>query len=142
MGCRVKSKAEKNYLKRMIQTMGAYVLLVFCTTYLVRHGHLSGWLVYVFALLPCVAIFRLLHVVALYLKEETDEFQRMLVVRSILWGSAAVLVMAAVSDFLRSYTKVGELPPFTMFMVFWVVFGIAQGVQGMMNRAGGDEEST
>ncbi len=139
MGCRVKSKAEKRYLKRLIWAMSIYVVVVFLTTILVRHGHVTGWILYVVAVAPCIPILRLIQVLALYVQEETDEFQRLLVVRSILCGGAAMLVVAAFSDFLRSYTKVGDLPPFTMFMVFWVVFGIAQGVQGMMTRAVGDE---
>jgi ABC-type proline/glycine betaine transport system permease subunit len=139
MGCRIKSKAEKRYLKRLIWAMSAYLVVVLLTTLLVRHGHVTGWVLYVVAVLPCIPILRLIHVLALYVHEETDEFQRMLVVRSILCGGAAMLVVAAFSDFLRSYTKIGELPPFTMFMVFWVVFGLAQGVQGLMTRAVGDE---
>lgn len=139
MGCRIKSKAEKRYLKRLIWAMSAYLVVVLLTTLLVRHGHVTGWVLYVVAVLPCIPILRLIHVLALYVREETDEFQRMLVVRSILCGGAAMLVVAAFSDFLRSYTKIGELPPFTMFMVFWVVFGLAQGVQGLMTRAVGDE---
>ena len=139
MGCRIKSKAEKRYLKRLIWAMSAYLVVVLLTTLLVRHGHVTGWVLYVVAVLPCIPILRLIHVLALYVHEETDEFQRMLVVRSILCGGAAMLVVAAFSDFLRSYTKIGELPPFTMFMVFWVVFGLALGVQGLMTRAVGDE---
>ena len=139
MGCRVKSKAEKKYLKRLIWAMSVYLVVVLLTTLLVRHGYVTGWLLYVVAVVPCIPVLRLIHVLALYVQEETDEFQRLLVVRSILCGGAAMLVVAAFSDFLRSYTKIGELPPFTMFMVFWVVFGLAQGVQGMMTRAVGDE---
>jgi hypothetical protein len=99
----------------------------------------SGWALYFWALVPCIPVLRLIHVLALYIQEESDEFQRLLVVRSVLWGGAAMLAVAAFSDFLRSYTKIGNLPPFTMFMVFWCVFGLAQGVQAMMNPAGSDD---
>lgn len=142
MNCWPKSKAERQYMKRLLQTMSAYLVLVFGVTHLVRHGNLSNPVKCVLALLPCVAIVRLIHVVALYLSEETDEYQRLLVVRSILCGAAALLTVQSFSDFLRSYTSTGNLPPFTLFTVFWLVFGLAQGMQNRTNRAGDDEEPT
>jgi hypothetical protein len=119
--------------------MSAYVLLVFGTTWAVRHAHVKGWLLYVCAVVPSLAIFRLLQVVGLYLKEESDEFVRQQMVNSILWGTAAVLGLSAVSDFLRGYTGKGDLPGFTIFIVFWMVFALAQGIQQLRNRVGGDD---
>ena len=139
MGCRMKSKAEKNYQARLWKAMLAYVVVVMLTTYLVRHGHVSGRWLYVWAILPCLPVLRLIHVLALYIHEETDEFQRLLVVRSVLFGGAAMLMVSAFSDFLRSFANVGALSPFFMFSVFWCVFGLAQGVQSAMNRVGEDD---
>lgn len=139
MGCIPKSSAEKQYVKRIIITMVAYVLLVLATTHVVRRGYVTGWVLYVCAVLPSLAIFRMLHVVALYLKEETDEFIRQQVVNSLLSSTAAILGLTAFADFLRSYTALGTLPPFTVFVTFWVVFGVAQGVQSASNRAVGDD---
>jgi len=139
MGCLPKSKAEKQYVRRITVTMAAYLLLVFAATWAVRHAHVQGWLLYVCAVVPSLAIFRLLHVVGMYLKEETDEFVRQQMVNSILWGTAAVLGLSAFTDFLRSYTGKGDLPPFTVFIVFWMVFALAQGVQSLRNRVGSDD---
>jgi len=140
MRCMPKSKAERRYVKRMLVTMTAYLVLVVGVTWAVRHAHVQGWWLYVCAVVPSIAIFRLLHVVALYLKEETDEFVRQQMVTSILWGTAAVLGVSAFTDFLRSYTGKGDLPPFTIFMVFWMVFALAQGIQSQQNRVGRDDE--
>ncbi len=140
MSCRAKSKAEKNYQRRLIWAMLVYVVVVMATALAVRRGHVSGWALYVVAVIPCLPVLRLIQVLGLYLHEETDEFQRLLAVRSILLGGAAMLVVSAFSDFLRSFANVGALSPFMMFSVFWFTFGIAQGVQARMNRADGDEE--
>lgn len=139
MGCRTKSKAEKNYQKRLWRAMLAYAVVVILTTWLVRRGYVNGWALYVWALLPCLPVLRLIHVLGLYIQEETDEFQRLLVVRSILFGGGAMLVVSAFSDFLRSFANAGALSPFFMFSVFWCVFGLAQGIQSAMNRVGGDD---
>jgi hypothetical protein len=119
--------------------MSVYLLLVVGATWAVRHAHVKGWLMYVCAVVPSLAILRLLQVVGLYLKEETDEFVRQQMVNSILWGTAVVLGLSAVSDFLRGYTGKGELPGFTIFVVFWMVFALSQGIQSLRNRVGGDE---
>jgi hypothetical protein len=140
MYCVPKSKAERLYVKRIGTTMSAYVLLVVGATWAVRHAHVTGWWLHVWAVVPSLAIFRLLQVVGLYLKEETDEYVRQQMVNSILWGTAAVLGLSAFTDFLRSYTGKGDLPPFTMFFVFWMVFALSQGIQSLRNRVGGDEQ--
>jgi len=139
MGFCPKSKAEKRYMKRLLVTMSVYLVLVLGTTWLVRHEHVTGWLLYVCAVVPSLAIFRMLYVQALYLKEETDEFIRQQTVNSLLVATGMVLGMTACSDFLRSYTPYGTLPLFTVFVVFWLVFGASQGVQSLRNRVGGDE---
>jgi hypothetical protein len=137
--CLPKSKAVKRYTQRTIVTMSAYLVLVFVTTYLVRHEHLPGWLLYVCAVVPSLAVLRMLHVVALYLKEEKDEFVRQQTVNSLLWATAAILALTAFTDFLRSYTPFGTLPPFTVFVAFWIVFGLASTVQTRESRVTGDE---
>ena len=91
------------------------------------------------AVLPSVPILCMLLVVARYLKEESDEFVRQQVVNSLLWATAVILGLTAFTDFLRSYTSFGGLPPFTVFVCFWITFGVAQAVQSAANRVTGDE---
>jgi len=139
MGFVPKSKAEKRYTKRLVVTMSVYLVLVFGTTRLVRHEHVQGSFLYVCAVMPSLAILWMLYVQALYLKEETDEYVRQQVVNSLLGATGLVLGLTACSDFLRSYTPHGTLPPFTVFVVFWMSFGLMQAVQSMRNRVAGDE---
>jgi hypothetical protein len=134
-----KSKAEKRYTARVLVTMAVYVVLVLGTSWLVRHEHVTGWLLYVCAIVPSLAIFRMLYVQALYLKEETDEFIRQQTVNSLLVATGMVLGMSAFSDFLRSYTPHGTLPPFTVFVVFWLNFGLVQAVQSIRSKVADDE---
>ena len=128
VACLVKSKAERKYVKRIMQAVAVYLVVVLLTTWLVRHQHVKGWLLYAVAVLPVLPVLRMLQAVALYVAEETDEFLRLLIVRSILLGAAAMMAASAVMDFLQSYAGVRPLP-FSLFMIFWVVFGAAQGIQ-------------
>jgi len=137
--CLPKSKAVQRYTRRIVVTMSAYMVLVFATTFAVRHEHLTGWPLYVCAVLPSIAIFRQLYVVAMYLREETDEYVRQQVVNSLLWSTACILGLTAFTDFLRCYTPYGTLPPFTVFVTFWIIFGIAQAVQVREAQVASDE---
>jgi len=129
------SKAGKRYTSRMLTVMCSYVVVVLMVTRFVRTHHPAGAEVYFLAALPTIPVLCMLGVVGRYLHEEQDEFQRMLVVRSLLWAIAVSLGLAAFTDFLRSYGAIVALPPFTEFVAFWVAFGIVQGIQSTLNRA-------
>jgi lipopolysaccharide export LptBFGC system permease protein LptF len=73
-----------------------------------------------------------------YLQEEKDEYIRLITMRSLLTGTAALLAMLVVNDFLRSISGAAAIPPFTSWVVFFLVFGLAQAVQTMGNRVSDD----
>jgi hypothetical protein len=125
-------------LRLLLVTFG-YLLATFGTTTFVRHTNPHGFEVYLLAMLPTIPVLCMLAVVGLYLGEEQDEFQRVLVVRAMLIAIAGVLGMNAYVDFLRSYKAIGALPPFTDFVTFWLLSGLVQAVQQVMNRGGGDD---
>lgn len=137
--CGVSTKASKRYMWRLLIVMVGYLLATFGTTTFVRHNHPHGFEVYLLALLPTIPVLCMLGVVGLYLREEKDEFQRMLTVRAMLIAIAGVLAMDVFVDFLRSYKAVGALPPFTEFITFWLLSGLVQMVQQLMIRSGADE---
>lgn len=123
------SKATKRYTRGVASTMTGYVLAVFGTSTYVRHHHPQGLEVYILAALPALCILGMLMVMATYLRDEKDEFQRMLIVRSLLWATFATLALSAYNDLLISYESPHTFPPFTQFVVFWLVFGLVQAVQ-------------
>lgn len=129
------SPAVKRYTAGVALTMTGYVLAVLGTSTFVHHHHPNGFEVYLLAAIPSFCIFAMLGVVAIYLRDEKDEYQRMLVVRSILVAAFVILAMSAFTDFLRSYGDLPGLPPFAEFVSFWIIFAIAQGVQSIGNRS-------
>jgi len=137
MGCA--TKASKIYQRRMLTTMLLYVGIVLAATNIVRRGHPVGWHLYFWAVVPAVPVLIVLLYLGLYLREETDEYMRMLTVRSLLVATGALLATLTVNDFLRSYTPIGPLPSFTGFVLFFFSFGAAQCVQQLMNRGGGND---
>jgi hypothetical protein len=125
------SPAVRRYTTGIALTMSGYVLAVLGTSIYVNHHHPHGFEVYALSAIPSFCIFAMLWVVIRYLRDERDEYQRMLVVRSLLCAAFAILALSAYTDFLRSYGNLPALPPFTEFVAFWIVFGFAQAFQSI-----------
>jgi len=133
------TKALKRYQRRVLITVAAYMVVLFGSITVVHHLHVQGVLLYLLAMLPAVPVILILGWLGLYLQEETDEYLRLITMRALLVGTAALMGVIVVSDFLQAIAERPALPPFTYFLVFFSAFGIAQGVQKRMNRGGGDE---
>ncbi len=123
------SPAMRRYNAGVALTMGGYLLAVFGTATFVHRHHPHGITVYLLSAMPAFCIFAMLAVVVTYLRDEKDEYVRMLMVRSLLAAAFVVLAIGAYNDFLRSFGDLAPLPPFSQWVVFWIVFAIAQAIQ-------------
>lgn len=136
--CETSTPAGKRYQRRVLVTMSVYVVLLIAAILVVKHAHVHGWLLYAIALVPALPVLATIGVMGMYLQEEKDEYLRLITMRSMLMGTAVLLGLLMVSDFLRSISGVGAIPPFTSWIAFFVVFGVAQTVQTMRNRVRDD----
>lgn len=137
IGC--SSAAGKRYRRRVFTAMSLYIVLLFSCLKLVKVFPIHGWVLYALAMLPAVPVLAVLAFLARYLQEETDEYLRMLTVRSLLVAAGALLATIVVNDFLRVIAHGAAIAPFVCFVVFFMSFGIAQAVQEMVSRGAGDE---
>lgn len=71
-------------------------------------------------MLPALGIFGQIVSVELYLREETDEFQRSIFAQSMQWGVGGLLAITSVWGMLECYTHVSHLQPVWIFPIFWV----------------------
>jgi lipopolysaccharide export LptBFGC system permease protein LptF len=137
LGC--DSAAAKKYQITVALEMASYVLIIFGVSTFVHRHHPSGGELYVLAAMPSVPILGVLFAVWVYLRDEKDEYQRDMMVKSMLWGMAAVLAMTAFFGFLRSFGWTGSVPPFTEFVTFWVLVALAKSLYRLIGRAKADE---
>jgi hypothetical protein len=132
------SATAKRYQRTVMIEMGAYLAIIAGVTLYVRHDRPAGWVLYAVAALPSVPILGVLIAMGQYLRDETDEYQRNVLVRCLLIGTAVVLAVTAFFGFLRSFHWKGELPPFTEFVLFWLVMGGAQAYYRFADRVKDD----
>jgi hypothetical protein len=119
-------------------TMSLYVVVLLVATLIVKHAHPHGWVLYAIALVPALPILAMLGSMGVYLKEETDEYIRLMTMRSLVAGTAVLLMVLVVSDFLRALSGAAPLAPFASWVTFFLAFGAAQAVQTMRNRVRDD----
>jgi hypothetical protein len=121
------SRAERNYVFRLFFAMAAYVaVLVVVSAWLRGTTPPTGALLYAAALAPAVPILVAIWAVGRYVMEETDEYQRLILVRAMLWATGATLAVTTVWGFLETYARAVHAPASGIFMLFCICLGVAQ----------------
>jgi len=64
----------------------------------------------------------------MYLAEEKDEFQRTVLVQSMLWGIGATLAVTSVWGLLENFVSVPHLDLFLVYPLFWAIVGMSAPV--------------
>ena len=139
MICADETGARKRYKRDATQFMVAYVVVLFCSSWFVKHDGAQHFYLYFWSIIPAIPIIALIVRMGRYLQEETDEYQKLMRMRAILVGTAALVGALVVDDFLRAFAHAGGFPPFVLFVVFAFAMCIAEFAQSLRNRARDDE---
>lgn len=126
MLCLPKSKAGLRYIYRLAPTMAVYLVFLFFSQWMFHHRHPNGFMVYLLAVLPALPLIGSLVVVGLYIAEESDEFERSIVVQSALWGFAGALAVSTIWGFLEDFAGAPHISTFYVYVFFWIFMGISQ----------------
>ena len=120
------SPAGKRYLARFTPAMTAYVGVLFASIWWIKHRDPQGPLLWVLALAPALPIIAVIAIMGLYVVEETDEFQRSILVQAMLWGIGVTLAGCTAWGFLENVELVPHLPLYMVFPIFCLAMGLAQ----------------
>ena len=120
------SPAGRRYLKRFIPTMIAYVVLIFGASFAFRLLEPTGPVAWALAVAPAIPIIGVIAIMGLYVKEETDEFQRNVLIEAMLWAFGLTLLVTTVAGFLKMYVHTPALQSFWAFPIFCAAMGLAQ----------------
>jgi hypothetical protein len=123
LGC--VTPAIRRYNRRFTAMSFGYVIALFAAIGLDREGQVHGPLLWLLALLPALPIMGMIMTMARLLVEETDEYQRMRIVRASLVATGLLLAVASVWGFLEMFALVPHVWAWAVFPV-WAV-GLAFG---------------
>jgi hypothetical protein len=126
MQCFPSTKAGRRYVYRLAPTMAVYVLFLFIAQWSFHHLHPTGLIVYFLAVIPALPLIGSLVVVGLYIAEESDEFERSILVQSMLWGFGGTLAVSTIWGSLEEIGKAPHLSYFYIYVFFWIFMGISQ----------------
>ena len=126
MQCIPHSKAGLRYIYRLAPTMADYCLFLSIARWTFHHHHPTGLLVYLVAILPALPLVGSLAVVGLYVAEESDEFERSIIVQSMLWGLGGALSVSTIWGFLEDFANAPHISTFYVYIFFWIFMGISQ----------------
>lgn len=124
IGCA--TPAMRRYTRRVMIISFAYVLALFAALGVTRQMHVHGALLWLLALLPSLPIVAMVAAIGRLLVEETDEYQRMRMVRASLVATGLLLVLASLWGFLEMFDLVPHLWLWAVFPVWAMGLGVGQ----------------
>jgi uncharacterized protein YacL len=139
MLCKSGTETQRRFQRDVLIQMSLYLVVVLLAAEMVRHHAAGHYATYFWAILAAMPICGVVIRMARYLSEETDEFQKMMAMQAILFGTAALLVALVIDDFLRAFAKVDGLPPFWGFMIFCAGMAATGVVQKFRYRVWDEE---
>ena len=123
--CMIGTEAGKRYRRRMSICSWAYVAALLLAIAGYKELHLTGALAYAAALLPALPLIGMFASMGLYLREETDEFQRTVQIESSLWATGGVMVLCAGWGFLEMFRLVPHMEAWVLVPVWALLLGFA-----------------
>jgi hypothetical protein len=122
--------AMRAYNRRCLVMSLGYVLTLFLTIGVTDRLSVTGPLLWLLALLPALPIIGIIWAIARLLVDETDEYQRLRMVRASLVATGLVLVTSTLWGFLEMF---GLAPHLWLWAVF-PVWAIGLGIGQLVNR--------
>ena len=139
MFCEGSSVARKKYERDVLRMMAAYVVVLVCSSWFIKHDGAEKFYLYFWSVIPALPVISVIVRMGRYLQQEKDEYQRLLAMFAILVGTAALLASLVINDFVRAFAGASALPPFSSFIIFCAGMATTQLVQKLRNRVPADE---
>jgi hypothetical protein len=134
MICSIKNPAQRRYVIRMWVAAGLCILFAAAAALTFRLSHPRGFFAYLAATLPALPILGALFYTGVYLTEETDEFQRNLLVQSLLGGIGGILALETVWGNLEDLAHAPHLDLIWVYPLFYLFVLISYGLVWLRYR--------
>lgn len=120
------SSAMQRYNRRMIAGSLIYTIGLFVAVYGYKNWHPADFLLWGLGLLPSIGALAMVWAMARLLVEEDDEYLRMKLAQSALFGTGVLLVTATVWGFLEQFGLVPHVPAWVAIPVFAIAIGLSR----------------
>jgi len=134
------NSAKKSLIRRGAVVLVAYEVLWAGAYFWVDRAKLDGTMLWVPAALTTLPALGLIWAIARYLGEEVDEFHRLLVVRCLLWGTAAVMTSVCFHGLLQLLGWKGNWSAGVELALFFVAALAAKLTYRVQNRVPEDAD--
>jgi hypothetical protein len=134
MICSMRNPAERRYVIRMWVIAGLCILFAAMAALTFKLSHPHGIFAYLVAVLPSLPNMGALFYTGVYLAEEKDEFQRNLLVQSLLGGIGCTLALLTAWGNLEDLAHAPHLDLIWIYPAFWLFAGISYAVVRMRYR--------
>jgi hypothetical protein len=118
--------AARNYARRFMTAMSIYVFALLGAVSALKYLKPTGALAYGLAIAPALPLIAAIGVIGVYLREETDEFQRTIQTEAALWATGGMLAIATVWGFLEMFGLVAHIDSWCAFPIWSVLLGPGQ----------------
>lgn len=119
------TEAGRRFRRRQYLALIAYLALLFTAFGVHFRLPQPGPVLYAVAALPALPLVGLIAAMGLYLREESDEFERTVQVESALWATGAVLALTSVWGFLEMFSAAPHVDSWVVFPVWSVMLGLS-----------------
>jgi hypothetical protein len=117
----------RRYMIRLSVFMVLYALLLMASVLALGRYDLSVQIKSLLAVLTALPIGGVIWAIARYMADpDMDEFERMILTRSVLFSTAMLLFFAALWGFLENFAEAPDFPLYLMVPVFFGLFGLVQ----------------
>jgi len=123
--CSSSNLAQRRFVSRMWIAAGLCVVFSLVAKFGFLFGHPHGVPAYLLALLPALPILGALLATGVYLAEEKDEFQRNVLVQSLLGGIGGTLASTTVWAYMEDFAGAPHLDLVWVYPLFWLFAGIS-----------------
>jgi hypothetical protein len=120
-------KPARRYMLRMVIFMFIYVVVLIASIMALNRFDLSIQIKSLLAVLTALPIGGVIWAIARYMADpDMDEFERMILTRSVLLSTSLVMFFAAMWGFLENFAEAPDFPLYMVVPVFFGLFGLVQ----------------
>lgn len=134
----IRRPAHRRYVLRLAVATAAYLVTLALALRFVGSGAVAGPAAYFLALLPGLSVAGMFWAVARLLIEETDEYQRLLLVRQSLVASGFALTVATIWGFLENFRLAPHVDAFYIAILWFAGLGLGSCYNHLTLRGAGD----